>query len=317
MTSLDDLLPLLVQLSRSRTRRRSLSELAAQIQKSPSHFQRAFSRVVGESPKQYGRRLQLECAAVLLISGNRSILQVAIQSGFESHEGFTRAFIKQYGISPIQFRKHNRRLAGSATHVHIIRQAGPCLQLFKKLSLNDLDTRRMNMNYDIEFRSISETTFLYKSTRCGQSDIAQALGEIIPAVFQHALKHGIEMLSPPTTLYTNWSPGLVSLKSGLCVPAGTAPTGDIYVETLPATDAAITIHVGPYETLTNAYGALEKHIAENGRECNGAPREVYLTDPAEIPEPEQWQTQVIWPITSNTLNVPPPTRITLCEVFNV
>ena len=37
-------------------------------------------------------------------------------------------------------------------------------------------------------------------------------------------------------------------------------------------------------------------LAEHGLRKSGAAREVYLTDPGEVPDPKQWKTQIVWPI---------------------
>ncbi|MGM7685090.1 GyrI-like domain-containing protein [Cytobacillus sp. Hm23] len=44
-------------------------------------------------------------AATLLVNDSMSILQIALELGYESHEVFTRAFNKRYKMSPYQFRQ--------------------------------------------------------------------------------------------------------------------------------------------------------------------------------------------------------------------
>ena len=56
------------------------------------------------------------------------------------------------------------------------------------------------------------------------------------------------------------------------------------------------MHAGTYETLSNAYAALEAWIEANGFTPAGAPWEYYITDPAEHPDPKDWKTGVYWPI---------------------
>ncbi len=72
--------------------------------------------------------------------------------------------------------------------------------------------------------------------------------------------------------------------------------GDVLAETLPAGPAATTIHSGPYDQLQNAYAAVEEWIATNGFCLNGAPWEAYLNDPADHPNPQDWKTEVYWPL---------------------
>jgi AraC family transcriptional regulator len=73
---------------------------------SPFHFQRLFSRIIGESPKKYVLRLRLERAAHhLKIYPELSVFEISLQSGFSSPSTFGRAFKNFYGISPDEFRK--------------------------------------------------------------------------------------------------------------------------------------------------------------------------------------------------------------------
>ena len=58
------------------------------------------------------------------------------------------------------------------------------------------------------------------------------------------------------------------------------------------------MHTGPYDGLGEAHAAVEQFLAEEKLQKAGAPREIYVTDPGEVPDPKDWKTQVIWPVTS-------------------
>ena len=83
----------------------SLSTLASQAGFSPFHFHRLFTAFVGESFKQYVRRLRLERGAYRLRISRAPIVDIAFEAGFKSHATFTRAFKRQSGINPSTFRK--------------------------------------------------------------------------------------------------------------------------------------------------------------------------------------------------------------------
>jgi len=83
----------------------TVAMLAEHAGMSDKHFQRCFLAVLGESPKSYVRRLRLQIAAYLLKWSDASIVHLADGAGFETHAGFTKAFSKLYGMSPLQFRK--------------------------------------------------------------------------------------------------------------------------------------------------------------------------------------------------------------------
>jgi AraC-like DNA-binding protein len=67
---------------------------------SPFHSARIFKEITGKTPFDYIRALRLSRAAVRLWGKKTRVTDVAFDFVFESHEGFTRAFSKQFGISP-------------------------------------------------------------------------------------------------------------------------------------------------------------------------------------------------------------------------
>ena len=74
---------------------------------SKTHSPRAFKAVMGEPIGEYIRRLRLERAAKLLASTQQEIGAVALDAGYESSEGFGRAFRCQFGCTPTDFRSLN------------------------------------------------------------------------------------------------------------------------------------------------------------------------------------------------------------------
>lgn len=87
----------------------NLETLAKHVGFSPYHFHRVFRENVGEPVKEYIRRLRLERAAYRLRVSEEAILRIALESGFKSHESFTRAFERQFNITPNHFRNNSLR----------------------------------------------------------------------------------------------------------------------------------------------------------------------------------------------------------------
>lgn len=72
---------------------------------SPWHTSRVFKQLTGKSPLEYIRALRLSRAAVRLRDENTRIIDLALDFAFDSHEGFSRAFSEQFGLSPQRYRK--------------------------------------------------------------------------------------------------------------------------------------------------------------------------------------------------------------------
>ncbi len=78
---------------------RTLDDMAGGAYSSPYHFNRQLSRGAGEPPVAMKRRVLLERAAWQLRQG-ASVTDTAFEAGYESVEGFSRAFARAFGHAP-------------------------------------------------------------------------------------------------------------------------------------------------------------------------------------------------------------------------
>ncbi len=79
--------------------------LASRLYLSRFHFDRVITAVAGEPPAAFRRRILLERAAYRLVTTRRTILDVAVEAGYASHEAFTRAFARHYRVTPRDWRR--------------------------------------------------------------------------------------------------------------------------------------------------------------------------------------------------------------------
>lgn len=82
----------------------TIPELADFLGYSLYHFCHVFKNVQGVSAGNYLRKRQLDQAAKRILTGER-ITDIAFSSGFDTHAGFTKAFHRQYGISPQEYKQ--------------------------------------------------------------------------------------------------------------------------------------------------------------------------------------------------------------------
>ncbi len=83
----------------------TLDRLADKVGVSRYHLQRLFRSGYGENLKAYIRKRRLTVAAQRLAETEARIIEIALESGFESQEAFTRSFRAQFGCNPGQYRK--------------------------------------------------------------------------------------------------------------------------------------------------------------------------------------------------------------------
>ncbi len=82
----------------------SLPELAHLCSMSLATFKRKFTAYYKESPTKYILKKKLEKSVHLLSIMPKNISDIAYESGFETISNFNKAFKKQYGKSPTEYR---------------------------------------------------------------------------------------------------------------------------------------------------------------------------------------------------------------------
>jgi AraC family transcriptional regulator len=280
----------------------SLAALARRAGLSPFHMHRLFRAAAGETPKQFAQRLRLDCAAAMLLGRRDAILDVALACGFESHEVFSRAFRRRFGMTPASYRQRGFAAAANgsqtakqaAKHKALTRKIGPCLRLF--LTNRSRSAKGNEMAYSITTTELSSQPVLVVRRRVKRPELAAALGELFGRIFQHLQRAGAALAGPPFTRYLEWGPGLITIQAGMPVAAAVSGEGDIVADTLPGGPAATTTHAGPYEGLGEAHAAVQVWIEERGLAPAGPPWESYVTDPADYPDPADWKTDIFWPV---------------------
>jgi len=88
-------------------RKLSLEELASRYYISPTYFYRIFRAVTNQTVKSYILGRKLSAAAIALKKTDRNVADIAFRYGFNSHEQFTRDFIKMFKVTPRCYRKDN------------------------------------------------------------------------------------------------------------------------------------------------------------------------------------------------------------------
>jgi AraC family transcriptional regulator len=81
-----------------------LADLAELIGMSQFHFSHQFKQASGTSPHQYLLQQRIEQAKLLLKQSDRSIVDIALECGFNSHSHLSKTFRQLTGITPKAYR---------------------------------------------------------------------------------------------------------------------------------------------------------------------------------------------------------------------
>lgn len=85
--------------------RETNAEIAAKFGYHPNYLSTLFVKITGKTMHQYLLSLRVSHAAELLNTTNASITQVATMCGFENSSRFSAIFKKEFGKTPLQYRK--------------------------------------------------------------------------------------------------------------------------------------------------------------------------------------------------------------------
>ena len=286
----------------------SLTALAGKAGLSAFYLHRIFSAAVGETPKQFTMRLRLGQAAATLLMTDDSVLSVALSCGFQSHEVFIRAFRRSFGMTPSTYRRRGFANRVSTTqarqHAALVSQVGPCIALYH------IDKRKEpEMTYTIKRKELSPQPVLVMRRRVKLSEIGSTLAEVLPSVFMHAQQTGQAIAGQPFTRYLEWGPGLVTIEAGLPVVAsgnnvndGESASDDAAGDPKSWRTACRVAQSRPSLTPARTKSSLKRTPRfNNGSKTKvyvaaGPPWETYTTDPADYPDPQDWKTDVFWPL---------------------
>jgi AraC-like DNA-binding protein len=83
----------------------SVSKLAPMMSCSPRHLNRLFREELGASFREKQIELRLAKACELLATSNAQVVEVALESGYQSSSVFSELFKKHLGVSPGQWRR--------------------------------------------------------------------------------------------------------------------------------------------------------------------------------------------------------------------
>jgi AraC family transcriptional regulator len=287
------LLRVLVHIQQQLDEPLSLEELARLAHFSPFHFHRMFKGMLGESVQSHIRRLRLERSAARLKSGDWPVTRIALDSGFETPEAFTRAFKAMFGTSPTRYRSSRRpprgRPVASGIHYH----ESSRLRHFKAAKFGDED---MNVTVQtIPARRVAFVHHLGPYATC--STAWDTLGAFLGKeglLGGDSLFIGICHDDPEVT-----PPDRIRYDACVTVDDKFMPQGEIGVQTIPGGEYAVTTHFGSYETLGESYARLlGQWLPRSGRELRSTPcLEIYQNDPNST-APEDLLTDIHVPLQS-------------------
>jgi AraC family transcriptional regulator len=221
------------------------------------HFHRLFTAYTGLSLQQYIRWLRLKRAAhQLIVDKDKTIIEIAINAGFESHEAFSRAFKQVCGKSPSEFRSESSWHVWENLPYCLPKQTG---ERMMNVTIKKMQARRLAV---VEHRGASE--------KLGESVnrlISWAKSQPMNLKPEAGESFGFAYDNPKKTV-----PNEFRFDLGINVPEQIKLEGDIVEKRLPDGRYAIAIHKGSRDTIAETVYALYRDwLPQSGEELGDLP----------------------------------------------
>jgi AraC family transcriptional regulator len=260
-----------------------LESLAARAATSPFHFHRIFRGMVGETPLGLRRRLLMERAAWRLSRTDRSILEIALGAGFETHEAFTRAFRRAFSATPSEYRnRYEPRIQLAAIcGLHYehdgIDPSGVILAKGEsEMDIEIVDRPELRLGTVRHVGPYNRVTEAFE--RLGEVEGVSELFQD-PGVAMLAIYHDDPESTPQDELRAD---------AAVVVPESTPMPEGLVEQRIPGGTFARYEHIGPYEELGDVWARLlGQWLPDSGYSIGpGGTYEIYRNDMREVPAEE-------------------------------
>lgn len=191
---------------------------------------------------------------------------------------------------------HRARMEGRAVETQRILEQLDRLIEGKETLVPSADEVRIRFQMNIE--DVPERRVLQIRERCHLDDVSKVIPRAIEEVGQYMKELGVPPAEDVCFCVCPFAneEGMLDLAIGWPVDAEVPGRGPIEAATLPGGRALAFLHRGPYTALSQSYRLMAEVMREHGLAAAGDPVEWYLSDPEETPDPNDYETRIVWPI---------------------
>ena len=253
-----------------------LKTLANEAALSDFHFHRIFKALKGEAIGGYITRLRLEATARLLRYTALTIEEIAFNIGYETPASLSKAFKKQYGISPTEYRTNKD------TYIMKKEIINPDLAL-KAPKIVTLEPKNL--------------IYVALTGAYGSLDYAKAYEQLWAVIkAQKLFTKGIESIciSYDDPKITEGS--LQRSDVCLAIHKSATPQEEVSCKTLAGGKYAVFFYQGSYKNLSQVYDTAVRWVIDHQYTLREEPFfEKYLNDARRTPK-EKLKTEIYIPI---------------------
>jgi effector-binding domain-containing protein len=150
---------------------------------------------------------------------------------------------------------------------------------------------------EIELKTVKE----HQVASISHTGPVEEMGEIIGELAGWIIQKGLKITQPPFVVYytspMEVPPERMQYEVGIPFQGNTNGDERVKIKIMPKHKILSAIHKGSYAEIGSVYAEMMQYLIESGYEMIGAPREVYINFPDEVPDNELL-TEITFPVVS-------------------
>ena len=147
----------------------------------------------------------------------------------------------------------------------------------------------------IKLKNVEETQVAYIFHVGSIEELDDLMGEVVGWI----VSKGLQITGPPYGIYysvpSETPPEQMKYEVGIPFTGDIKPEGKVKVKKIPDQTVLSAVHKGPYHEVGPTYAALMDQVMKEGYDIIGAPVEIYINSPMEVPESEL-MTEIHFPV---------------------
>ena len=127
-------------------------------------------------------------------------------------------------------------------------------------------------------------------------DMPKYMDPAIQEIIKTITGQGCQITGPMFSYHHRRPSDTFEFEIGFPVAKAIRESGRVKNSTLPSVKVACAVYQGPYEGLSEAWGAMQRWVREKKLPETGRFFERYLTNPDEVKDPKDYRTELNWVI---------------------
>ncbi len=157
---------------------------------------------------------------------------------------------------------------------------------------------RTGSRMPVTHRQAPDTAALCLTARLARSEVGDWCGQTFPQLYGILAQHGLDPAGAAGATYAGefFEHDKGEVVAFVPVLPDSVPAGDLRFSVRPRQRFAVAVHMGPFTDCDLTYGLLGRHVVDHDIALDAPIVETYLIGPDHTSDPNEFQTEICWPI---------------------